>query len=417
MKILLVNPNSQFLISEKVFPSLGPLYLSAYLKENGYSDISMIDMNDEKPLPACVEADIVGIYSNTPQFPAAVRLIHDIKAANRIKDALYVMGGPHVSGKPEDAASEADIIVIGEGERAFLDIVRAKDDGLATDKIVKRDYMPDLDSIPFPDMDIIDIRSYKYYLEGLLTTTLITSRGCPFGCNFCANNAWGKTLRMASAGRVYEEVCLLKEKYGYRAFMFFDDTMTVNKKRMMEICGLLKGLGIIYRCFIRSDTVCPEVLKAMRDSGCVEVGIGLESGSPRILKIVNKGETVEKNLQAIKECHSLGIRVKGFVIIGLPGENRESVRETMDFLDEARLDDLDISIYTPYPGSYIYKNREKFDINFKDDYEHAWYKGRPGQYRSSASTSSLTSEDIVKIRDNIEAEYKNNKLFNLQSAS
>jgi radical SAM superfamily enzyme YgiQ (UPF0313 family) len=193
--------------------------------------------------------------------------------------------------------------------------------------------------------------------------------------------------------------------------------MTVNKKRMMEICGLLKGLGIIYRCFIRSDTVCPEVLKAMRDSGCVEVGIGLESGSPRILKIVNKGETVEKNLQAIKQCHSLGIRVKGFVIIGLPGENRESVRETMDFLDEARLDDLDISIYTPYPGSYIYKNREKFDINFKDDYEHAWYKGRPGQYRSSASTSSLTSEDIVKIRDHIEAEYKNNKLFNLQSAS
>lgn len=416
MKILLVNPNSQFLISEKVFPSLGLLYLSSYLKEHGYKDVRLLDMNDELPLPGNIEADIVGIYSNTPQYPTAVSLLHKIREINVIRDAVYAMGGPHVSGKPEDAAGEADVVVIGEGERALLDIVRRRESGLPHEKIVRCEYMHDLDAIPYPDRDIIDIKSYKYYLDGRLTTTLITSRGCPFGCNFCANNAWGKSLRLASAEKVYGEVKLLRDKYGYKAFMFFDDTMTVNRRRMLDICGLLKKLDIIYRCFIRSDTVDMEVLKAMRGSGCVEVGIGLESGSPRILKIVNKGETVEKNLQAVKMCHSVGIRVKGFLIVGLPGENKESVAETMAFLDKAQLDDMDISIYTPYPGSYIYRHREDFDIKFNDDYEHAWYKGKPGEYRSLVSTSSLSSADILAIRNRIEAEYKNKDLLDVPAS-
>jgi radical SAM superfamily enzyme YgiQ (UPF0313 family) len=416
LKILLVNPNSQFLISEKVFPSLGLLYLSSYLKEHGYKDVRLLDMNDELPLPGNIEADIVGIYSNTPQYPTAVSLLHKIREINVIRDAVYAMGGPHVSGKPEDAAGEADVVVIGEGERALLDIVRRRESGLPHEKIVRCEYMHDLDAIPYPDRDIIDIKSYKYYLDGRLTTTLITSRGCPFGCNFCANNAWGKSLRLASAEKVYGEVKLLRDKYGYKAFMFFDDTMTVNRRRMLDICGLLKKLDIIYRCFIRSDTVDMEVLKAMRGSGCVEVGIGLESGSPRILKIVNKGETVEKNLQAVKMCHSVGIRVKGFLIVGLPGENKESVAETMAFLDKAQLDDMDISIYTPYPGSYIYRHREDFDIKFNDDYEHAWYKGKPGEYRSLVSTSSLSSADILAIRNRIEAEYKNKDLLDVPAS-
>ena len=411
MKILFINPNSSFLINEKVFPSLGLLYLSSYLKRHGYADISLIDMNDEKPLPDKIDADIVGLYSNTPQFPAAIKLLSQIKAKNCASEPLYVIGGPHVSGKPKDAYEDADVIVAGEGERAMLDIVRRKESSKAQDKVMRYEYIDDINNLPLPDRDIIDIKSYKYHLNGELTTTLITSRGCPFGCNFCANNAWGKTLRMRSPENVFEEVSLLKDKYGYRSFMFFDDTMTVNKKRMKEICLLLKDLDIIYRCFMRSDTVDDEILKDMRSSGCVEVGIGCESGSPRILKTVNKGETVEKNLKAIKTCHRMGIRVKGFFIIGLPGENMESIKETMTFLDEAQLKDLDISIYTPYPGSIIYENREKFDIKFNDDYEHAWYKGKPGSYRSLVSTYGLSPEDILKLRNEMETKYKNRTLL------
>jgi len=410
MKILLVNPSSDFLINEKVFPSLGLLYLSAYLKKHDYQDISLIDMNDGKPLPDSVDADIVGFYSNTPQFPAVIKAVKEVKRINRAENPLYILGGPHVSGRPEDAMGEFDVAVTGEGERALLNIVRRKELSMKQDKVVRYDYIKDIDALPFPDRDMIDMKSYKYFLEGRPATTAISSRGCPFACTFCANNAWGKTIRMRSPSNIFEEIKMLKDKHGYGAFMFFDDTMTVSKKRMGEICGLLKTLKIVYRCFIRSDTVDRDILEKMRESGCVEVGIGLESGSQRILDIVNKGTNIKKNMEMVKLCRSLGMRVKGFVMVGLPGENRESVKQTADFLEEADLDDLDVTIYTPYPGSLIYENKEKFDITFKDDYGHAWYKGRPGSYRSLVSTSSLTSAEILKIRDELEAKYKKKKI-------
>lgn len=408
MKILLVNPNSEFLINDKVFPSLGILYLSAYLKQNGYSDIELIDLNGGHSLPDVINADIVGFYSNTPQFPQAIRLVRKIRNINKTKDALYVIGGPHVSGTPQDATEDFDIVVVGEGEYLLLDIVRQKEAKKSfVSQIVRCEYENDINKFPFPDRDLIELKSYKYFLDSKLTTTLVTSRGCPFGCNFCANNVWGKTLRMRSPQNVFEEVRMLRDKYGYQAFMFFDDTMTVDRKRMKEICKLLETLKIIYRCFMRPDTVDSEILRLMHDSGCLEVGIGLESGSQRILDIVNKGEMAKKNMETIKICHDIGIRVKGFIIIGLPGENRESVRETIEFLKEAKLDDIDVTVYTPYPGSLIYKHKDRFDINFHDDYEHAWFKGKPGFYKCLVSTSEFSSEEIVKIRDDIERMFKN----------
>lgn len=407
MKILFVNPNSKFLIDDRVFPNLGLLYLSAYLKKNGYNKVGLIDLNGSNTLPGAIDADIVGLYSTTPQFPQALRLARKLRNINRAKDPLYVIGGPHVSGKPEDAFKDFDIIVAGEGERALLDIVRKKELNYPLkEKVVRYAYEKDIDKFPFPDRELIDIKSYKFFIDSKLTTTLITSRGCPYNCKFCANNVWSKMLRMRSSENIFEEVRMLKNKYNYESFMFFDDTMTVDRKRMQEICNLLKNLNIIYRCFIRSDTVDRRILNLMYESGCIEVGMGIESGSQRILDTVSKGTRVEENMRVIKWCKDTGIRVKGFIIIGLPGENSETVKETIDFLTEASLDDIDVTIYIPYPGSLIYKEKETFDISFKDDYGHAWFKGKPGLYKSSISTGAFKPKEIVKIRDEIERRFK-----------
>lgn len=405
LKILLINPGSKFLIEEKVFPPLGLLSIGAYLRECGYEDVKVLDLCDCGGELGEIDADIVGVGSNTPQFPDAFQIIKDIKKINKKKDAVYVFGGPHISGRPSDVP-DGDIAVVGEGELALLDICDRKRDGLPQEKVIRKEYVKSIDSFPYPDRDLIDIKGYRYFIDGHLATTIMTSRGCPYSCGFCANNAWGKTLRMRTPEKILGEVKLLINKYGYDSFMFFDDTMTVNKKRMLRICELLKPLCIKYRCFIRSDTVNREVLQAMKDSGCVEVGVGIESGSQRILDISTKSETVETQRKSVKMCHDLGLRVKGFIIIGLPGENRESIQETKELLDDINLDDVDFTVYTPYPGSIIYENRDQYDISFKDDYRKSWYKGRPGEYNSLVSTSALTAGDIVEIRDEMETIYK-----------
>lgn len=407
MKILLVNPPSKFLVDDNVFPTLGLLYLAAYLRREGYADISLLDLNGKPDMPESIDAHVVGFYSTTPQFPAVVELKEKLKRINKAESCIYVIGGPHVSGRPEDALPHFDYVVAGEGERAFSDIVKAVSQSKKlTKRTLRYDYIEDMNSIPFPDRTLIDVKSYKYLINEKPATTLITSRGCPFGCAFCANNAWGKTLRLRSPENVITEVKMLIEKYNFSAFMFFDDTMTVNKKRMERLCDLLKGLHIIYRCFIRADTVDRDILIKMKESGCVEVGMGMESGSQRILNIVNKGQTVEQNMGAIKWCKELGISVKGFFVVGFPGENRESVRETIKFIEESKVDDLDVTIFTPYPGSKIYEKKQEYDIDFDIVYKQSWYKGKPGYYKSMVSTSDLSAEEIVKIRRDIEKRFK-----------
>jgi len=144
----------------------------------------------------------------------------------------------------------------------------------------------------------------------------------------------------------------------------------------------------------------------MKKSGCVEVGIGAESGAQEILDNAKKGENVETIMRAIKMSKDIGLRVKAFFIIGLPGETRETVNKTIDFIGNANLDDFDISIYYPYPGSIIYKDKEQFDIKFKDDYGHSWYKGIKGHYGTNISTSGLSSQEILELRDYIETKFK-----------
>jgi len=407
MRTLLVNPPSKFLIDDNVFPTLGLLYIGAYLKVADYGDVSVLDLNGMHTMPEIIDADIVGFYSNTPQFPSVLKLKETLKSANINKSAAYVIGGPHVSSRPVDAESYFDYVVMGEGERAFLDIIKGVDTGKRLpEKVIKYNYIKDLDSIPFPDRDLVDLKSYRYLINGDLATTLITSRGCPYGCAFCANNAWGKTLRLRSPQNIIDELRILIDKYDYRTFMFFDDTMTVHRKRMEILCEMLKKLNITYRCFIRADTVDKDILAKMKESGCVEVGMGMESGSQRILNIVNKGQTVVQNMRAVKWCKEVGLSIKGFFVVGFPGEDAESVRETIDFIGKSRVDDLDITMFTPYPGSKIYQEKDKYDIRFKGTYEDSWYKGKPGSYRSSVSTSSLSSEKIANIRDEIEKRFK-----------
>ena len=245
---------------------------------------------------------------------------------------------------------------------------------------------------------------YHYTLNGLKTTTMITSRGCPFNCYFCCNT-WGNRVRLRSAENIIDEAEILKEM-GFKAIQFYDDTFTANKNRVIEISKGLKKLDMIWRCFIHASTVDSNLLRIMKDCGCVEVGMGVESGNNEILKTVNKKIDLERAIEVCNWCHEIGLRVKTFLMIGLPGESKETVKDTINFLQKAKPDDYDITIYTPFPETEIWENTENFDIRFDKinlDYGKMFYKGKYGQYTAQISTSHLSSAEIEICRDYIES--------------
>lgn len=400
-KIALINPPSPFLLDDKVFPPLGILYISAYLKKYGYNP-EIIDLAGKKEIPD-ITTDIIGITATTPQYPSALNILKELK--KRELNALYVIGGPHATCSPK-TANDFDISVIGEGENAMLQIA------MQYPKTFPRFFKeppPNLYMLPFPDRKSIDIHSYKYFIDDEPATTMITSRGCPYNCAFCSSIY--DRVRIYSADYVINEIKEI-QKLSYNAIMFFDDIFILNKKRLFKICEYLKKKEIIWRCFVRADLVTHEMMRIMAKSGCKEIGIGVETGSQKILDIVNKRTTVEQNTKTIELARKCGVRSKTFIIVGLPGESKETIAETEQFIEKTKPDDLDATIYVPYPNTPIVNNPAMYDIKFdKTNLKNAWFKGIPGHYHSLVSTNSLSAEEIVAARDRIEKRFKKWQLW------
>ena len=407
MKFCFIVPPSPWLIDDRVFPPLGILYLSRILKLHGY-EVQVVDLTGNAHFTK-LDADVVGFTGTTQHFPINLELLRSLK--HHGQDAHYVIGGPHATCLPEQCLSFGfDQVVVGEGEQAILKIAQG-----CKDPVLSEPWIQDLDSIPFPDWDAIDIHGYRYYIDGVKSTIVTTSRGCPYECGFCSKT-WPRKVRFRSPENVVEEVRILKEHYGFEGIMFFDDTFVLDMKRVRRLCELLKPLDIVWRCETR---VIDDrgLLAAMAKSGCREIAIGVESGSDEMLKVIKKGITVAQAKRTVRLCHEAGIRVKAFLMIGLPGESRETVEATRRFIREAKPDDVDYAIFTPYPNSPIYNDREKYDVQFAIDYsdpawikffgsERAPQKGVPGQYTSLVRTSHLSEEEIVKLRDSVEREVK-----------
>jgi len=407
LKIAILVPPSPFLYEPLMFVPLGPLYLSAYLKRQGH-DVVVYDYNDRKGRGGekwnkVEKADFVGITGTTPQFKGMVHFLNHIKRHDYGKNKWFIVGGPHASCDPKSCLDAGfDTVIIGDGEFAFEDVLKNKI------KFVFSHEIENIDALPFPDWSAINIKNYHYKIDGLEAMSMITQRGCSYACAFCCHWEGYRKVRFRNPENVVAEIELLRSLYGYEAFMFWDDEFNLNRKRTLELCSVLKPLEIEFRCFIRANLFDSELAYAMKEAGCVEVGCGVESGSQRILNIIEKGTTVEQNTTARQICRMLGIRFKAFTIIGLPSEDEESIEETRAWLRKNEPDDFDVAINTPYPGSPQWEQSERYDLIFdkeamrKSLYDGSYYKGPS---RSFVSTSHLRAERIVQLRDEIEDEF------------
>jgi len=394
--ITLIFPPSPFLLNQSVFPPMGIMYLSAFLKSHGI-DVQLLDMGLGHTLDQ-IKYDIVGISITTPQRYEAFSIARELIKRGK----LLVAGGPHATYMPHECKEAGFTFVLrGEAEADLTNLILFI--GNVSGSCTVRQPL-NIDEFPFPDRSALPIRQYKYYIDDELATVMMSSRNCVFNCAFCAKLP-GK-YRAQSAKRTLAEIEHVHSMYGYKAIMFFDDCFTLDIDRLKTIANGVNGSGIKFRCFGRSNTITDNVCALLKRMGVVEVGIGVESGSAEILHKNMKGTTPAMNTRAVRTLEQYGIRTKAFMIVGLPGETHKTIDETRRWLRDVRPYDVDISVFQPLPGSRIFGNPEKWGVTFSYNGVSGWYKGTPGEYKCMASTKELSSDEIVKYRDELEMEFK-----------
>lgn len=392
MKACLINPPDLVVEDACWDEPLGLLYLAAVLEENGV-ETEVVDLNfhDDFKVLEAADADFYGVYCSSSLIKSVLAVSKFLKETQ--PDAIRAVGGPHATCMPHSLMPYFDKVIVGEGEQSIL---KALTPG---DRLIYGTPIADLDQVPFPARHLVPIKDYHRRIEGLHSTGLITARGCPHNCAFCSK-VWGREVRFRSAGNVIAEVEECIEKYGIRAFSIRDDTFTLHRQRLFEMLDGFKGLDIIWRCLTRVDHVDEEVLARMKEAGCIQIVYGIESGNQGILNNLQKGVTIEQNARAIKLTKDAGIHVKTAVIVGSPGETWDTIQDTISFIELAQPDDAIVCVFTPYPGSPVWDDPERFGMKIltRDVSKYAAV-GPDMTGNVVVETEEMTAGDIAEARD------------------
>lgn len=411
MRVVLIVPPSPFLMDQKAFPPLGVLYLASALESQGV-DVQVADLaGKEEQIEQSVgnleAADLYGVTATTPQYPWAKRVLAALRKTGH--SSPVAIGGAHPSSAPLKCQEDGfDCVVIGEGELAIGELVSMVQQGLPLPPTLQMPYIDHIDDVMPPARRLLPIHDYGYRIDGGQATTLITSRGCPFSCAFCSKDVWQRGARLHSASYVLAELHSIIAQYGFDRFLFLDDLITISKKRLLALCEGIAPLGIKWRCYARADTTSTEMILAMKEAGCVEVGVGIESGSQKILDAVSKGATVERNTRFVLDCKEVGLPVNVFIMIGLPGETYETVAETRQWMESVRPDRFGFNIFAPYVGTPVYNHPERYDIRLLPmPDEKSWVKGHQGEYEAFVETSGLSAGEILRLFNELFQYYSN----------
>lgn len=340
-------------------------FLAGYLLIHGV-EVKVIDelsgQSVKKELDV-FQPDIVGITATTPLAQDAYR----IGDMCRKEGIFTIIGGVHASIFPNEALAHADAVVVGEGEKVLLGLVRSKTRGIFSGSFIER-----LDELPHPARELLQMEYYlcikdkmphlrPYISSGMRVASLLTSRGCPYSCVFCWNSKRANPVRCHSAEWVFSEVLYLKERYKIDAFFFIEDNFFVYKKRVLDFCRLMieNKIDLIWGGSTRVDNVELEMLKIAYKAGCRMISFGFESGSQRILDVLKKNTTVQQAKEAVRLCREAGIIVNGSFMIGNPTETLEDIKMTHRFVRENKITMPAFFICTPYPGTVLWEMAEK----------------------------------------------------------
>ena len=377
-----------------VSPPLGLLSLAAVIREEGCIPtihdgyLLRISLDELLDRVLATRPDVVGVTTMTISYASAKAFVRKLKAAE--PTIPVILGGVHITALPEETMAdlpEVDFGVIREGEATIVELLEAIKDGgdmskvngilyRSDSRVVRTDervFIKDMDAWPFPAWDILEgfPDEYKLSIVGTTegrSTSLITSRGCPGKCAFCDVGGVGGKIRFFSADYVIRMLDYLISEYNIRDFLFYDDNFVTLKARTLQICEeiIRRGWKIRWSCCARVDMVKEDTLRMMKKAGCWQIEYGIESGSQKILDLMNKRIRLEQIESTLTMTKRVGIETRGNFIFGYLGETKETIEESIRFALRLDLDYFQQTFLTPYPGSNIYEVAERYGKVDKD---------------------------------------------------
>lgn len=402
MQVCLLAPRWNKMVNS--YPPLGLAYLAAFLEREGHQ-VTVYDLGlepngsleqDVARVVACAP-DLIGLTAMSSNYHSALELARAVKAAT---PAPIVVGGPHASLFPAELLKEPcfDYVVYGEGESTICELARALQAGEGPARgealrailglcfregaeIIQNPPRPlehDLDSFPFPARHLFAIDRYPLYApDGGRMVTILSSRGCPYNCSYCFKGIMGRGYRQRSVDNILAEIRQVMAAYQAKHLYFIDDLFTINKRRLLEFTRrvMAEGLDIRWQCLGRVDRIDAETLKAMYQAGCREIHYGIEAGTQAMLDAIGKQITLEQVRDAVRWTREAGIMVKGYFMLGLPGDTEATMEQTIRFATELDLDEAMFSLTTPFPGTRLWDElcQRHPGTQYNADFSRAYY--------------------------------------------
>lgn len=403
-RILLVHPlgydatKAENDISRKanLMPPLGIASIAAYLDSKGFisdiidcyaipdSDLKIVDyVNTHQP-------EIVGFSCTTSSIFDGVRIAEIVKKTNpQIK---IVFGGVHVSATKEKSLEQFPVIdycVVGEGEETLAELMAGLEIETIKGIVYSRQGVPfftgfrkgiaNLDDLPFPAYDkLVDYpKAYSLpifnYPSGA-NASCISSRGCPYACSYCDRSVFRRSFRYNSAGYLFAHLKHLNENFGIKHINFYDDQFTFNRERVVEFCEkvIASPLKMTFNCAARAEHLDEELLHLMKKAGCWMISLGIETGDQQLLAMHRQNPDLEMMRDKIALIKKANIRIKGLLMMGLPGETEASIKRSMDYVYSLKLDEFNLAKFTPFPGSPVYDDIKS--SKYLGEFEEDWRK-------------------------------------------
>ncbi len=400
-------------------PPLGLALIAAILERAGHQvkllEANALGLKPEEIAGLVTDADVVGITAMTPTIGTALIIAHYIK--QKSPNLKIILGGPHVTLLPEEtlaSTNDIDVIVRGEADVTVIDLLQALENNRPLDKVAGISYKSsdkvihtpdnktpiDMDSLPYPAFHLLPWQKYRPHPpHGMAMPfgAMVTSRGCPYRCAYCSKPVFGSKFRAQSPDRVIEEMEYLIKKFGVKEIAFYDDSFTLDKKRIYAIADriIAKKLKIAWTCETRVNLVDKELLKHMKEAGCYTVAYGIESASPEIIKTLQKDITLEQVEKAIRAHQEVGLQVVGYFMLGSPGETPETIRQTIDFAKKLKVDFAQFSVTTPFPGTELYEIYKQINPG-EIDWAKFVYAGTDNPTSPVFESDNLTRKDLEK---------------------